>query len=184
MLNPDEEALFEAVARPRPTFAWDQYDHETFHTQEQLDSAALRIGTVAFKQLWLFGVAQQTLDSLAGLLYGGVVINEPVEVSFDTIFATVLATHLLTGTPEVRAISLAELQRLPAILTARPWANDPIAYFEPVLGPILVTLPKATASLSTRWLHAVLEQLIGELALVEHIDNPAFFTASLLLSST
>lgn len=183
LLNPDEEALFEAVARPRPTFAWDQYDHDAFHTREQLDSAALRIGMVAFKQLWLFGVTGQTLDSLASLLYGGVVINEPVEVNFDTIFATVLATHLLTGSGEVRAIDLAELERLPAILRARPWADDLIAYFEPVLGPILVTLPKATASLSTRWLHAVLDKLVEELAEVEEIDNPAFFTASLLLSS-
>ncbi|MFU8805360.1 MAG: DUF6178 family protein [Bradymonadaceae bacterium] len=181
LLNPDDEALFEALARPRPTFAWDQYEHDIFYTQEQLDSAALRIGMVAFKQLWLFGVARQSLDTLAQLVYGGDLINEPVEVSFDVLFATALATQLLTGEPEMRPLTSPELKSLPAILARRPWAEDPVGYFEPLVGPMLVELPQAVATLSGRWLNATLANMVDELGQVQELEEPGFYTGLFLV---
>jgi hypothetical protein len=182
LLNPDEEALFEALQRPRPTFAWDTYTHDIFKTQAQLDSAALRIGMIAFKQLWLFGVARQDLDSLANLLYDPNVLNEPVEVSFDVLFQTMLATFMVSGRPELRPLALEELQRLPELIKPRPWVEDPVAFFEPIIGPILVALPQATATLSTRWLQEVLKRLHDELGQITAIDDPVFFTSLFVLS--
>ncbi|RAL20955.1 hypothetical protein DL240_14895 [Lujinxingia litoralis] len=184
LLNPDEEALFEGLNAVRPTYAADRDTFDIFHTQPQIDQAALRIGMLAFKQLWLFGVTRHRVEDLAALLYNDKIANEPDEVSFDAFFATALATHLLTGETWVRGLHEDELRLLPQRLRERPWGDDPIGYFEPVIGPILVELPPATSGLATRWLRDMLALLESELAPVTDFIGIAPYTGLVLVAAT
>lgn len=169
LLNPDEAALFEGLQDLRPTFARDAEVFEVFQEQSQVDDAALRIGMVAYKQLWLFGVLHQTVEDLAPLVYDGGVKNEPDQVSFDVFFATAIATFLVAGVPALRGLTREELQELPGKLREASWTDDPIDYFEPVIGPMLVALPASTTTMATRWLSHSLDRLVDELAAVEHV---------------
>ena len=171
LLNPDEAALFEGLEDLRPTYGRDAERFEIFQEQAQVDDAALRIGMVAFKQLWLFGVQQAAVEDLAPLVYDGAVKNDPDQISFDVFFSTALSTFLLTGEPALRGLSRAELTDLPRVLREAAWSEDPVAFFEPLIGPMLVALPAATASMTTRWLNQTLELLVEELAGVEFVDE-------------
>ena len=183
LLNPDEEALFEGLSAVRPTFASDRNTFDIFHTQSQVDQAALRIGMLAFKQLWLFGVTRHRVEDLAALLYNDKLLNEADQVSFDVFFATSLATHLVTGKPWVRGLSEDELRALPNRLREQPWGDDPIGFFEPVIGPILVELPPATSGLATRWLRETLAHLQDELGQVTGFAGPEPYTEVLLVAA-
>lgn len=182
LLNPDEKALFEGLTDLRPTFASDRHTFDLFHTQDQVDRAALQIGMVALKQLWLFGVAGQTVEDLATMVYDGALLNEPDMVHFDAFFATALATHLLAGEPSIRGLTAEELRALPEALRGTPWGEDPLGYFEALIGPMLVELPAATTGLATRWLREVLNWLIEELAPVSSYIGPEPFLEIFLVS--
>ncbi len=182
LLNPDEAALFEGLADVRPTFARDRESFELFCTQEQIDLAALRIGLVAFKQLWLFGVTNHSVEELANMVYEGVLLNEPDTVSFDTFFATALLTQILDDNPAIRGLTTTELRAVPNVLRDRPWSDDPLGYFEPVIGPMLVELPPETTGLATRWLRQTLDWLIDELAPVTGFDGPEPYLELLLVA--
>ncbi len=171
LLSPDEAALFEGLQDLRPSYARDRYEFEVFNRQKQVDDAAVRIGMVAFKQLWLFGVQQKTVEELAPLVYEGSLKNEPDRVSFDVFFATAVATLLVAGKAELRGLTVEELGELPAKLRERSWEEDMLGAFEPVIGPILVAMPAATARLATRWLEETLERLVDELAAVEAVEE-------------
>lgn len=181
LLNPDEAALFEGLSAVRPTFAADRATFDIFHTQSQVDQAALRIGMLAFKQLWLFGVTRHRVEDLAALLYNDKLRNEADQASFDVFFASSLATHLIAGKPWVRGLTEAELRELPAKLRQAPWGDDPIGYFEPVIGPILVELPPATSGLATRWLRETLAQLVDEFGQVSDFIGAEPYTELLLV---
>lgn len=183
LLNPDEMALFEALDDLRPTFGRDRETYELFRNQDQIDLAALRIGLVALKQLWLFGLTGRSLDELALLVYEGSLQNDPDSVSFDVFFATALATQLLGGAPELRGLSEEELHRLPKLLRQVPWGDDPLGYFEAVIGPMVVELPRETTGLATRWLKDTLAWLIDELAPVEGFIGPEPYLDILLVEN-
>ncbi|MBA2662812.1 MAG: hypothetical protein H0U74_10985 [Bradymonadaceae bacterium] len=182
LLNTDEEALCDAITRARPSYAENHAEFDLFRTQAQLDSAAQRVAMIAFKQLWLFGVLRQSMDNLAALVYGGALLNEPVDVTFDALFATAMATYLTGGSTQLRGLALDELQALPAILQARAWQDDVIAYFEALVGPILVELPPSVANMATLWLKATVARLEDELANVDFVSTPEFFQSVLLLN--
>lgn len=172
LLNPDERALFEGLAEIRPTFGRDEVTFEIFKNQDQVDRAALRIGMVAFKQLWLFGVTDHSVEQLAEMVYDGPLLNEPDTVTFDAFFTTALMTHGLHGEPELRGLTENELRNIPALLRDEPWDEDPVGYFEPLIGPMLVELPSQTTGLATRWLEETLQRLVDEFAPVDDFIGP------------
>ncbi len=182
LLNPDETALFEGLADLRPTFGRDRETFEIFRHQDQIDLAALRIGMVAFKQLWLFGVTDNTVEDLANLVYEGTLLNEPDSVSFDAFFATALATHIIRQEPALRGLTSEELRTLPQALRDKPWDDDPIQFFESVIGPMLVELPPETTGLATKWLDQTLDWLIDELAPVRDYIGPEPYLELLLVA--
>ena len=182
LLNPDEQALFEGLTDLRPTYAEDRHTFSIFLNQKQVDQAALRIGMVAFKQLWLFGVVQKSVEDLAALVYDGVLLNEPDMVSFDVFFSTALATYLLQDDPAIRGLTPNELRVLPEAIGKAPWGEDPVGYFEALIGPMLVELPSSTTRLATRWLRDTLELLDDELAAVTDYIGPEPFLELLLVA--
>ena len=182
LLNPDEAALFEALDDLRPTFARDQETFELFKNQSQIDHAALRLGMVAFKQLWLFGVTGHTVEGLAAMVYEGALLNDPDQVSFDVLFATALVTRILHDEPHLRGLTHDELRQVPSALNSAPWGDDPLEYFEPLIGPMLVELPTQTTGLATKWLQATLTWLEDELAPVASFDGPQPYLGLLLVA--
>jgi hypothetical protein len=182
LLNEDERALAESLARPRPTFAWDKTTYEIFKSQEQLDSAAFRIGMIAFKQVWLFAVERQTFDSLAELVYSDVTVNEPVTVTFDTLCATWLANFLLGGEAKLRPLRPGGLKRLAKVMREAPWDKEDNAFFEPLLERVSENIPVASNRLFVRWINQCLERLEDEFGRVTSIDNPALFQEVVLVS--
>ena len=182
LLNADDAAIFEGLTDLRPTYAEDRHTFDIFHRQAQVDTAALRLGLVAFKQLWLFGVVGKTVEELAPFVYEGLLLNEPDMVSFDVFFATALSTHLLHQEPALRGLTANELRVLPEALRAQPWGEDPIGFFEPLIGPILIELPAATTGLATRWLKETLDWLTDELAMVTDYIGPEPFLELVLVA--
>ncbi len=182
LLNPDETALFEGLTEVRPTFGRDSETFELFHHQDQVDEAALRIGMVAFKQLWLFGVTDHSVEDLANMVYEGELLNDPDSVTFDVFFATAVATDLLEGEPTLRGLTENELRELPHALRDEPWGDDPLEYFEAVIGPMLVELPAETTGLATRWLQETVDWLADELAPVTDYVGPEPYMELLLVA--
>lgn len=182
LLNPDERALFEGLADLRPSFAEDRFTFDIFREQAQVDQAALALGLIAFKQLWLFGVLGQKVEDLATMLYEGAVQNPPDMVSFDALFATALVTQLLHDKSELRGLTPNELRVLPEVLAKAPWGDDPVGYFEDLIAPILMKLPAATTGLATRWLRQTLDLLTEELAGVTSYLGPEPFLELLLVA--
>ncbi len=183
LLNADERALFEGLSDLRPSFARDATTFEIFQDQDQIDHAALRIGLVAFKQLWLFGVADQSVEDLASMLYDGPLLNPPDDTTFDAFFATALLTQIIDGEPHLRGLTHRELAQLPQILRDAPWSDDPLDFFEPVIGPMLVELPRQATGLATHWLNFTLQWLDDELAPVQGFDGPHPFLGLVLVAT-
>lgn len=182
LLREREAALCDAILRPRPQFAKSVTEHEIFHTQAQVDEAALRLGLIAFKQLWLFGVKQIAPGELVRFAYGDIWLNEAPDVTFDAFFASELAAVLSGREPDRFGVRPAELEKLPARLREKPWGDDPVGFFEPIVGPVLEQLPAGTR-LVTRWLQETLDRLVDELGGVQEIDNPALFTPVLIVQA-
>jgi hypothetical protein len=187
LLNADERALAQSLARPRPTFAWDQTTYEIFKSQEQLDSAAFRIGMIAFKQVWLFAVERQTFDSLAELVYSDATVNEPVTVTFDTLCSTWLANYLLGGEAKLRPLRPGGLKRLAKLVREAPWDEQDTdkqdtAFFAPLLERVSENIPAASNRLFMRWINQSLERLEDEFSEVISIDNPALFQEIVLVA--
>lgn len=182
LLNEDERALAESLDRPRPTFAWDWRSYEIFKSQEQLDAAAVRIGMLAFKQIWLFGVIEQTPDSLRETIGSEALANSETTTTFDIFFATWLARFILNDTPQVEPLNGAEIEQLIEHMNQAPWdADDGSAYFKPLLDLMSAKLPPASNALFTRWVVATLARLDDELAGVTGVDNPALFQEVVLV---
>lgn len=182
LLDGSERALADSLSRPRPTFAWDEVSFEIFKSQDQLDSAAFRIGMIAFKQVWLFAVERQTLETLAELIYDEATINEPVAVTFDTFVTTWLANFLLSGEASLRPLRPGGLKRLTKVVREAPWDKDGKAFFEPLLARVSESIPVASNRLFIRWLNQALERLEHEFGGVTSIDNPAVFQEVLLVA--
>lgn len=182
LLNLDERALAESLDRPRPTFAWDWQRYEIFKSQDQLDLAAVRIGMLAFKQIWLFSVTGHTPDSLRAALASGAVSNDSDTLGFDTLFATWLGRFILSGTPGFDPLSADDLTELIRQLSEAPWDQaDGAAYFKPLLDQIAQHIPAGSLSLFTRWTIEILGKLDEEFVGVYDVDTPAIFQDVLLV---
>lgn len=175
LLRGPDAALCEALLRARPMYSAAPTEQDIFHTQSQVDDAALRLGLIAFKQLWVFGVLGVAPGELVRLAYGDVWLNEPPTVTFDAIFATWVASYMLGRKPDMYGLSSAEVQRLPEVLRSRPWEGDLLGFFDALVGQLLESLP-AGARLMTRWLEQTVDELADELGSVAGIDDVAMFT--------
>lgn len=181
LLGDDDAAFFDALVKFRPVYcAGAGQLPEPFRAQAQVDLAAARVGFVAFKQLWTFGVLRLDVGSLAQLAYGSL-RNDPTTVTFDALFATWLAQNLLGRPAAPTGLSEDDLRALPGLLRDRPWGTDPVGHFEGVIGPAIEALGPNAARMVSRWLNATLQRLVDELADVEHVD-PAIVQAVVLIA--
>ncbi len=179
LLREADTALAESVANIRPVFADEAGYRDIFHTQAQVDDAAARLAMIAFKQLWLFGVQRSEPPDLVQRAQAGAWLNEAPELTFDAFFATAVAQVLLGRPPDTLGLEAAALDDLGVALRARSWVDDPIAAFEPLVGPVFEALGGA-GRLMTRWLDATIAELVDELGAVASPD-PAMFTALLIM---
>lgn len=184
LLRGADESLCESLLTARPMYS-DAVGStpEIFHTQAQVDDAALRLGLIAFKQMWLFGIQGVSPGELVRLAYGDVWANEAIDVTFDAIFGTWVACRLLDRPPDMYGLSAGEVAALPARVAGRLWEGKLLDTFEGVVGRTLEALP-AAARLLTRWLEATVTELEEELGPLQEVDNPAYFTSILLVQKS
>lgn len=179
LLRGADAALGEALANVRPQYAALDGTREIFSTQAQVDDAAFRLGLIAFKQLWLFGVLGAGPAELAQRAHSGAWLNEPPELTFDAFFAAAVAQVLVGLEPDGLGLAPSDLPLLLERIRARPWADDLLATFEPLVGPALERLGPG-GRLMTRWLEATLAELVDELGGVS-VAMPEILTGLLLL---
>ncbi len=182
LLNSEERALAEALTRPRPVYAEDEFTFDIFKRQEQLDSAAFRIGQIAFKQLWLFALSQKSVSEIGELVYGEDTVNDPTSVTFDSLFATWLANFLIAETPELRALTGPEIQKLATVVHDAPWESEN-AFFKPLLDAPERGVPETSSRLFTRWVFDVIDDLADELGQVKIVENPGIYAEVVLVAS-
>jgi hypothetical protein len=182
LLNNDERALAEALTRPRPVYAEDEVTFDIFKRQEQLDSAAFRIGQIAFKQLWLFALSQLSVSDVAELIYGDETLNDPTSVTFDSLFATWLANFLIAEEPELRPLTGPEIQKLAVVVQDEPWETEN-AFFAPLLDAPERGVPETSKRLFTRWVFEVIDDLADELGQVKMVENPGIYADVLLVTN-
>lgn len=167
-------ALLESLLRQRPTWAKDEATFDIFRSQEQVDEAALRLGKLAFKQLWLFVLQGATPDALVDLVSGGELITGPEMLTIDLLFATWLGSALVRGGRGDcrRPLTLAELQALSGALREAPWqAAGSAAFFTQLLDEVAARVPGAGRRLMTLWLDETLARLVDEFAAVERWEE-------------
>lgn len=182
LLSETDAVLFEALMQPRARFGTRDGLKVYFDRQEQVDEAAARLGMVAFKQLWLFAVRGVAPAELAGLVYSDRVINTPPSVTLDSLFRTSIALGLTSGSSELRGLHASELDELLDVLKSKPWGDDPIGHFEPLIGAMFEALPASTVGFASAWLKSSLEILDDELGGVSEIDQPEIFEDVLLIA--
>lgn len=181
LLNDDERAFMEGLMRIRPTFAKDQESFDLFKRQAQVDQAALMLGQMAIKQLWLFGVKQQSVEQLATLIYQDALLIEPIDVTFDMCMATMLATLMARGEASLTPLAPQDIGALLVTLRQRPWEEDFAAYFNPIFTEAMRLLPQSSLALFGRWVQAQVERLLDELGqLVDERDAMIVRTLVLL----
>lgn len=169
LLRGADAALCEALYRVRPQYADATGVREIFRTQAQVDDAATRVAVIALKQLWLFSVMKVEPAALAQLAYGGALQNEPPQLSFDAFFATALMQVLIGERVSTDGLHPQQLGEVARRLRDPSWRADPLATFEPVVGPVFEALGGAGRLMST-WLDATLAWLDDELGAVTQPD--------------
>ena len=178
LLRPADAALCEALQNVRPLYASTQGERRPFSEQSEVDDAARRLALIAFKQLWLFGVQRVTPDGIARNVASAQWSNDPSSLAFDSFFASAVAC-VVVGEPPAVYLPGDKLRELPIRLRERAWADDPIAMFEPLIGPALESLGGA-ARLMTTWLDATLAELVDEVSEVLEPD-PALLGSLLVV---
>jgi hypothetical protein len=165
-------ALLESLLRQRPTWARDEATFDIFRSQAQVDEAALRLGKLAFKQLWLFVLQGATPDALIDLVSGDVVTG-PEQLTIDLLFATWIASGLVRGRGDCRhPLTLDELALLSEKLREAAWQADGVAVsFGPLIDEIGGRVPGAGRKMMTLWLEETLARLVDELAPVTRWDD-------------
>lgn len=182
LLDANDAALFEELSRQRPTFAADAITFDIFKRQEQVDRAALTLGQVAFKQLWLFVLMGMAPQVIGDMLASGALLNDPTELTFDTLFSTWIATHLTSGRAAIRGLTRDEVAALLPLVAARPWHGDTATYLRDLLAPIAALIPTASPRLITDWATQSLERLHDELGRMQRGADPRYITGLVLIA--
>jgi len=182
LLVEDDAALLEGLARQRPTYAADAYTHEIFEHQHQLDDAAMRLGMIAFKQLWVFGLLRLQVNELVARATDEALLNDPIDVTFDALFRTWVARQLIGRQDGVQALDREEVGALLVALRDKEWEKTSIrehfsSAFE-ALGPFL---PGGTDLLLERWFTQALGVLVDELGQLKMASDATFAQQVVLL---
>jgi hypothetical protein len=182
LLGEDDAALLEGLSRQRPTYAADAYTHAIFEHQHQLDDAAMRLGMIAFKQLWVFGLSRLQVADLIARATDDSLLNDPIDVTFDTLFRTWVARQIIDKQDGVQALSREEVGALLVALRDRGWEKtswrEHFASAFEALGPFL---PGGTDLLFERWFARALEVLVDELGQLKVASDATFAQQVVLL---
>jgi hypothetical protein len=178
LLEPRDAQLFESVTQVRPTVFLDAPD--VFREQAQLDATALRIATIALKQLWAFSIREYNPASLAKIATSSENLNEPDHLTFDLMLRTALSNVLLDRDLDA-PLDSSELNRLASRLREAPWGDDLTGFFEPVTSEFPLALPATMLSLSTRWVAEQVAHLSDELSPVVAVEDAQLFAPVVLV---
>jgi hypothetical protein len=183
LLREEDAALLDALLRTRPTYAADSAHHAEFSRQRQVDDAALRLGVIGFKQLWVFGVARVGLDELAREIYSERTLNTPLDATFDAIFATAVARELIGQDPHPLPLGRAELGALLGELARLDRGEGAGALVPRLTAAVAPFMPGASSRLFTDWLEDTLDRLVEELGAVREVEDAQIVTQLVLLAS-
>lgn len=174
LLNAEDAALMEGLSRQRPTYGINETTFDLFDSQAQLDAAALRLGQLAFKQLWLFAMQRLTLTDLGELAARTDLLGEPYDVTLDSLFNTWIARAIINDEPGYEPLSRDELAALLPKLSAKPWrkADSVRAHFAVMLAQHASALPEGTDALLIKWIERALDTLEEELGHGLHAAEP------------
>jgi hypothetical protein len=103
-------------------------------------------------------------------------------VTFDSLFRTTVGLGLTSGDTELRGLTVDELGELASVLREKPWGDDPIGHFEPLIGAMFEALPPSTTAFASAWLKRALSDLEEELAGVREFDQPELLETVLLIA--
>lgn len=159
LLNPEEESLIESLIRQRPTYASSPVDFDIFRNQQQIDDAALKLGLIAFKQLWLFGMQRHSVQSLAQLIYNQHVLQSPESVTFDMCFTTAIARALIGQAPSIDPLRREEVGQLFVVLRSASWQEQDVHVFDALAAQMPAAMLATTQSLLKRWLKRTFDHL-------------------------
>ncbi len=182
LLHEDDAALMEGLLRQRPTWAGDAHTFDLFRDTQQVDDAALRLGLIGLKQLWLFGLMRQSPEQLTDLIYGDDHLIEPIDLTFELAMSTTLARHLIGQEATFEGLTPAQLGALLDVL--RDADLDALGD-EVALGPVLASaraaLPPTSMHLMVRWVRDCLARLMDELGRVRDVQDARVVRSLLLL---
>lgn len=182
LLSDDDAALIESLQRQRPTFARDTVTHELFAHQEQVDQAALALGRVALKQLWLFAIQKLGVTSLADLASREDLMCEPIDITFDTLFATWLAHLMGSGQPSFEPLDRQALGAFLLALNERAWEKTSIEqYFSELIDAHAIYLVGGTKQLFIDWLDATLARMVDEFGRLQGSDDAIYILNVVLI---
>ncbi len=123
LLDRADADLVDGLLDKRPTLSG---THDTpFRTLADVETAARRVGEIAFAELVHFGLFRHTRDELVAMVYDSERCATPVEfVSFRALFATRMFRELEQPGAELRPLDLATVHRVGAKLGSVEEAHE------------------------------------------------------------
>ena len=176
LLSDADAALFEGLARARPTYAGPGGEPALFCEVAQIEECAARLGRIASVQLWVFAIERATLDDLVRLARRPDAPGEPYDVTLEALGATWLARSILGGATSFEPLGAPELAALAAALGR----GEGDAAADALVRSADVLPAQATALLGD-WARRAIERLKDEFgSLVGAEPEPALFSGVLL----
>lgn len=184
LLRPDDAALLEELMRQRPTYARSALEFELFQHPAQVDDAAVRLGRIALKQLWTFALQRLSIEDLVALTQREGLLNEPIDFTFDALFTTWLAHHIIEGRGSFEPLERAQVAALLGALREEPWAEvGARQHFAAIFEGAQAFLPGGADRLLDDWLTDTLATLQDELGQLRDAEDALVIQQLLLLSA-
>ena len=182
LLGPADAALMAELERERPTYARSATEFGLLERTAQIDDVALRLGRIAFKQLWTFVLERMTPDRLVVLAQRPELLNEPDDITFDALFATWLAHRLTQGQGRIEPLDREQVAALLSALRQEPWAEQgPRAHFAELFDSLGDLVPEGTERLLLDWIEETLARMDEELGQIGSVEDALMVRQLLLL---
>ncbi len=180
LLKQSNALLLTHLNHARPEY-FENEKLDVFREQSQLDGAALRVASIALKQIVVFNAFELSPQKLSKIAYDKNNISTPDVVTFDFILRTALAQSLTKGSDFFAPLSSSQIKSLPSIIRSKPWGQDPVGFFESINGAIVTIVPAAMIRLVGSWFQQCLESLEDEFSEIVSVDDAKVFATVVLV---